>query len=92
MLVDVLLRGPLVSQHLPSDEVLVRHHDAEAGARFPDAQHLLDAAPHVEEVLEGAEAADVVEGAALEGELLPCPDGEARLGRDFLGDANGLVR
>src|SRR5207247_7562747 len=77
MLVDVLLRGALVSQHLPADEVLVRHHDAEARGGLRDAEHLLDALAHVEEVLERAEAADVVEGTVLEGELLPRPDRES---------------
>jgi hypothetical protein len=92
MFVDVLLRGALVAQHLPPDEVLVRHHDAKARVGLRDAQHLLDAASHVEEVLEGAEAADVVEGGIPEGELLPCPDGEAGAGRDLLRDAHRLIR
>src|SRR5260221_7174005 len=92
MFVDVLLGGALVSQHFPTDEVLVRHHDAEARVKLRDAEHLLDALAHVEEVFQRTEAADVVEGAALEGELLPCPDRQPCRRRDAPGDPDCLVR
>ena len=91
MLVDVLLCGALVAQHLPADEVSIRHHDAEARGGLRDAFHLFEALPHVEEVFEGAEAADVVEGAVAERERLPCPDGDLRAGRDALGELHRFV-
>jgi hypothetical protein len=52
VLVDVLLRGALVAQHLPADEVLIGDHDAKARVRFRDALHFLEPGAHVEEVLE----------------------------------------
>jgi len=61
MLVDVLLRRALVSHHLPADEILIRHHDAEPPARLGDAFHLLEPLAHVEEMLERAEAAHEIE-------------------------------
>jgi len=91
VLVDVLLCGALVAQHLPADEILVRDHDAEARGGLRDAFHLFEALPHIEEVFEGAEAADVVEGAVAERERLPCPDGDLRAGREALGELHRFV-
>jgi hypothetical protein len=50
--IDVLLRGALVAQHLPSDEVLIRDHDTQARIRLRHALHLLESLAHVEKVLE----------------------------------------
>ena len=50
--VDVLLCGALAADHLPANEILVRHHDAEARVWFGDALHFFKPPPHVEEVLE----------------------------------------
>ena len=51
-LVDVLLRGALLTHHLPAGEIAIGHHDAELRARFRHPQHFLETAAHIEEVLE----------------------------------------
>src|SRR5258708_9608422 len=73
VLVDVLLRRALLTKHFPADEVLIGHHDAEARPGFRDALHFFQPQPHVQKVLERAEARDVVECASAEGESPPCP-------------------
>src|SRR6266550_5658180 len=61
LLVDVLLCRALVAEDSPPEEILVRHHDTEAGRRPGHAQHFAQALCHIEEVLERAEAGHVVE-------------------------------
>ena len=67
------------------------HHDAEARVRLGDALHLVQSLPHVEEVLQRAQAGDVVERPRAEGERLPCPDRDLRGGRDLLREADRLI-
>jgi hypothetical protein len=50
--VDVLLGGALAPDHFPSDEILIRDHDAESRVRLRDALHLFESLAHVEKVLE----------------------------------------
>jgi len=61
MFVDVLLGRALMAHHLPADEILIRHHDAEPAARLGDALHLFEPLAHVQKMLERSEAADAVE-------------------------------
>ena len=68
MFVDVLLRGALMPEQSPSNEILIRDHDAQACAGRGDPQHLPQAPAHVEEMFERPEARHVVEPAGGKGE------------------------
>ena len=91
MLVDVLLSRALMADHLPADEILIGHHDAEAGRGLRDPLHLLEALAHVEEVLQGSQTGDVVERSVTEREGLPRPDGDLGSGRDALREPDGFI-
>src|SRR6267142_307243 len=81
-----------MAEHLPADEFFVGDHDAEACVRLRDPLHLLESLTHIEKMLERAEAAHVVERAALESERLPCSDGDARPRGDALREPDGFIR